>query len=430
MTSDREQTRRRGLLGLGIGVGAGVLATLPVAGVAQTQQAAAPPGGRQMLSVAQFGARGDGTADDTRALQAAFDAAFAANGPGFVTIAPGTYKVTRPLRIAPAAGKAGDITRHHGIIAHGARLQSSIEGGNVLEIVCKSTQRFLLIEGLDILGGGREGAGLLIECEDNDHYLYNFALRDMVVQGCGGDGARLVGNVFEGQIINSYFRDNKRNGITFGHGKRAGILSAIHVFGCVFGQNGQFGAEMINGCYDVAYHGCYFLLNAKYGLAAQNGCTLLSNCGFENNHESAPDFAHGGAGIWLQNFGTLIGCTAYSMFKQNRLIHAYVVSDFTMIGCTGSGDGQAKGAGLALLGGERKGRATLMSCAGTVEQQNGFEALEIGTRDKGGVRFGASWQSRNLPQLGDYRLWVDARGRLRLKKGQPSSDEDGTAVGA
>ena len=46
--------------------------------------------------------------------------------------------------------QSGDITRHHGIIAHGARLQSVIaDGGNVLEYICRSTVRFLTLEGLD-----------------------------------------------------------------------------------------------------------------------------------------------------------------------------------------------------------------------------------------------------------------------------------------
>ena len=382
-----------------------------------------------MLSAAGFGVRGDGIADDTAALQAALDAAFAADGPGFLTIPPGTYKVTRTLRIGAAQGETHDLTRHHGILAHGARIHSAIEdGGNVLQLICRSTQRFLTIEGLDILGSGREGNGLYLECEHPDHYLYNFCLRDLVVQGVGGDGLRLSGNVFEGQLINIYARDNKKNGATFAHGAKAGILSAIHVFGSVFGQNGRIGVAMVRGCYDVSFHGCYFLLNGKEGLVAENGCTLLSNCGFENNHESAPDFAHGGAGIFLQNFGTLIGCTAYSMFKQNRLIQAYVVSQFAMIGCTGSGDGGAKGAGLARIGGEKRARAVVMSSQGAVEYMNGFEALEIGASNQGGVRFASSWQSSNLLQLGNYRVWVDKAGKLRLKNGVPASDEDGSAA--
>ncbi len=418
-------TERRALLGFGAGA---ALLAAPVA-LAQSH-ARAPTAPRQMMSAASFGARGDGASDDSAALQAALDAAFSPEGPGFLQLPPGIYRVGRTLRIAPPAGDRGNLTRRHGIIASGARLQSSIaDGSNVLEFIGRSTQRFFTIEGLDILGSGRDGHGIYIECEHKEHFLYNFGLADIAVQGCGGDGMRMMGNVFEGNIINCYFRDNGKNGATFGHGARAGILSAIHVFGCVFGQNGQYGASMINNCYDVAYHGCYFLLNGKHGLAAQNGCTLLSNCGFENNHESAPDFARGGAGIWLQNFGTLIGCTGYSMFKQTRLIQAYVVNQLTLIGCTGSGDGQAKGAGLARIGGEKNGRATIIAPSGVVEYQKGFEGIEIAGGARGGARFGSDWNSKNLAQLGDWRLWVDKSGRLRMKSSDPTFDEDGKVIG-
>src|SRR5262249_28216601 len=160
------------------------------------------PAERKMLSAAAFGAKGDGMSDDTAALQAALDAAFAPDGPGFLEIPPGTYRVSRTLNIIAGKGEMRDITRHHGIPAHGARLHSTIDGGgNVLQLVCRATMRFLTIEGLDIQGSGREGHGLYLECEYKEHYLYNFCLRDLVVQGVGGDGLRLIGNVFEGQLI-------------------------------------------------------------------------------------------------------------------------------------------------------------------------------------------------------------------------------------
>jgi Right handed beta helix region/Pectate lyase superfamily protein len=417
--------RRRGFLG----AGAGLALALPTLAAAQPSPRP-KPAGREMLSAAAFGARGDGVADDSGALQAALDAALAPGGQGFLEIPPGSYKVTRPLRVSTPEGDKGNVGHRHGIIGHGARLISAIaDGRNVFEFVSNATVRFLQIEGLDILGNGREGHGIVLECEHKEHYLYNFCLRDITVQGCGGDGCRMMGNVFEGQVINTYLRDNKKNGLTLGHGARAGILSAIHVFGCVFGQNGQYGVEMVNSCYDAAFHGCYFLLNGKNGLAALNGCTLLSNCGFENNHEAAPDFERGGAGIFLQNFGTLVGCSAYSMFKQKRLIDAYVVGQFVMIGCLGSGDARAQKAGLARIDGEKRGRATIISSSGAIEYVKNFEGLEISNKDSG-ARFGADWQSPNLVQLGNYRLWVDRRGRLRLKAGAPTSDEDGTPVGA
>ena len=413
---------RRGILA----TGALALGTLPAAVVGAAHAGTPPVRPARMLSATAFGAVGDGSTDDTKALQAALDETFKAEG-GFLLIPPGTYRVTHTLRILPERG--GNITRQSGVIAHGARLLSAIEDhANVVEIVSRGTVRFLLIEGLDILGMGKEGHGIYVECDRRDDYLYNFCLRDIVVQACGGDGCHMVGNVFEGQVINSYFRKNGANGITFSHGERGGILSSMHVFGCVFGDNVAHGAALVRNCYDVAFHGCYFLLNGAFGLVAENGCTLLSNCGFENNHMKAADFAHGDAGVSLSSFGTLVACTAYSVFKQTRLLRAFVTNQVTLIGCSGSGGDQAREAGLALLSGTKSSSATAIGCSGAIATTGGFEALELGGASTG-ARFGSEWQSGILPRLGNYRLWVDKGGRLRLKDGAPTSDDDGTAVG-
>lgn len=412
---------RRGLLA----TGALALGSLPASVIGAAHAGTPPVRPSRMISAADFGAVGDGSTDDSKALQAAFNEVFKGEG-GFLLIPPGTYRVTRTLRILPAQG---NMTRHSGVIAHGARFLSAIENqANVLEIVSKGTVRFLLLEGLDILGMGKEGHGIYVECDRSDDYLYNFCLRDIVVQGCKGDGCRMVGNVFEGQVINSYFRKNGGNGITFSHGEHGGILSSMHVFGCVFGDNSAHGAALIRNCYDVAFHGCYFLLNGGFGFVAENGCTLLSNCGFENNHMQAADFAHGDAAISLNSFGTLVGCTAYSIFNQTRLLRAYITSRLTLIGCSGSGDRQAREASLAQLSGTKPSLATLIGCQGAISTTGGFEALELGGTG-GGARFGSEWQSNILPRLGNYRLWVDKSGRLRLKDGAPSSDEDGAPVG-
>lgn len=95
-----DDPRRRSMLALG----AGGLAALPMA--AAQSPAAPAPASRNMLTAASFGARGDGNADDTVALQRALDAAFAPGGPGFLEIPPGIYKVTRTLRIATPRASA------------------------------------------------------------------------------------------------------------------------------------------------------------------------------------------------------------------------------------------------------------------------------------------------------------------------------------
>jgi len=411
--------QRRNLLVLGgAALGAGLLAS-------SRAQGDPLPEPSRMLSAADFGIRGDGKADDTAALQAALDAAFAADGT-LLRIPPGTYRVTRTLKVRFTR----PLTRQGGILAPGARILSAIHDGSpVFELLSEHTVRYLLIDGLGIEGSGADGTGLKISCESFGHYIYNFCLRDIVVQNCGADGCSLAGNVFEGQIINCYFRNNHGNGASFAHGAPAGILSAIHVIGCVFGQNLDNGAALLRGCYDVGFHGCYFLLNRRFGLLARNGCTLLSHCGFENNHDDADRFAAGDAGIWLQGFGTMIGCTAYSIRHQTHLLRSHVISRLTMIGCSGSGGGDARQAGLARLRGGNAATATIIGCSGALRCEGGFEVLEIGAGGEGGVRHGADWNSRYLPQMGEYRLWVDKTGRLRIKKGRPEDDEDGVPVG-
>jgi hypothetical protein len=70
------------------------------------------PDGREVPSVASFGARGNGVAYGSKARRP-LDAAFAANAPDFLPIPPGTYTVAKSLpRRRPRtrrATSAGDM---------------------------------------------------------------------------------------------------------------------------------------------------------------------------------------------------------------------------------------------------------------------------------------------------------------------------------
>lgn len=404
-------------------------AGLALLGAARVGHAAAAPSAEPILSARDFGAVGDGVADDTAALQRVFEAALDGGEAAMIVIPPGRYRVTHPIAVTTAGRPEGNITHHAGILAQGARLISEIDDGSpVIHIEIRAVVRYALIDGLQIRGSGKDGHGLFVTCQTRGTYFYNFCLRDLVVEGCGGDGCRLVGNIFEGQIFNSYFRDNKGNGAVFSHGDENTVLSAVHVFGCVFGGNGINGVTLANGAADVGFHGCYFLLNQAYGLSAETGCTLLSHCGFENNHMHAKDFRHGDAGIRLMVAGTLIGCTAYSIHKQTHLIRAFVTNRLVMIGCTGDGGGGARKAGLAILQGNPQAGVTLIGCHGDIERHGMLSAFEIGAPGAGG-QFGGRKNDSGVAWLGDHCLWVDRQGRLRIKQGPKQGDDDGRIVG-
>jgi hypothetical protein len=46
------------------------------------------------------------------------------------------------------------------------------------------------------------------------------------------------------------------------------------------------------------------------------------------------------------------------------------------------------------------------------------------------LNVGEAWDDANKITLGEYRIWVDSAGKLRIKSGEPTSDTDGTIVGS
>jgi hypothetical protein len=418
---------RRGMVAAGTGFA--LMAGMPMPSGDSAALADASP--NPMGSARDFGAVGDGRADDTAAIEKAFQAALAGRDARVIIIPPGLYRITRPIKLTTGNRGNGNITHRAGIIAHGARLLSAISSREpVLQIESRAIFRYFLIEGLQIQGNGREGHGLSIVCETRGNYFYNFCLRDLVIESCGGDGLSLVGNIFEGQIINCYFRDNKHNGTTLSHGNENTVLSAVHVYGSIFGGNGHYGVEMLRGAMDVGFNGCYFLLNNSYGLSASSGCTLLSHCGFENNHSGANGYAEDHAGIMLKGFGTLVGCTAYSIYNQSHLIRAYATNKVTLVGCTGSGGGKAKQARLgAFSSAGDQASITLIGCTGGVDREGNVPILQPVAVDGSHPQFGELWNSPNPMQLGKHTLWIDGQGRLRMIDGRPRHDEDGRVIG-
>ena len=183
-----------------------------------------------MLNVRQFGARGDGQADDTAAIQKAIDAAAAIKGTAFVP--DGTY-LCSTLRMR-------DFT---GLMAH-PTFSYYQPGGAILKLAdpkagClmdMSTSRGSTLNGLCLLGEGlgegihglwfnadnpreREDAPRIERCMihrftgDGIHmgYIWCFNIRGVIVGMNKGHGLWLQG--YDGFVIDSWFSGNGGAGI-------------------------------------------------------------------------------------------------------------------------------------------------------------------------------------------------------------------------
>jgi hypothetical protein len=89
---DPNVSRRRFLTHAGVALGA-----VPLIGLARVEDALATPP-PTVYDVTAYGAQGDGTADDSNAIQAAIDAANARGG-GTIVFPAGTFRITRALTI-------------------------------------------------------------------------------------------------------------------------------------------------------------------------------------------------------------------------------------------------------------------------------------------------------------------------------------------
>lgn len=170
--------------------------------------------------------------------------------------------------------------------------------------------RDVCIDRLAILGNGKEGHGFEVAGPDNTSWLYNFAGRDMVVEGVGGDGFHDEGSFFESFFDNCKPRGCLKWGATLGS-KGSGIMSGINWSRGSLRKNGSRdpqtnaaiggGMQFVNGANDIGVDRAYFVENIGPGLWAPNGLGDCYRSQFENNV---------GFGIVAGQWGIIKSCTS------------------------------------------------------------------------------------------------------------------------
>jgi parallel beta helix pectate lyase-like protein/pectate lyase-like protein len=208
--------------------------------------ASGAPAGSEMLDVRKLGAAGDGKADDTLALQRAFDSAVASGGGVFVP--PGVYR-TRELHVRPGIAVVGVPAWNY-----------SGPGGSVLRLADADSTCLLnmtdargsTLDGLSLDGGGL-GAGIHGIFVNRDRYAEHedgfriercqvnkfsgdgahlscawcFSVRHCMLAFNKGDGLSLRG--WDGYIVDNWFSGNERAGFAARHENASVTFTANRV---------------------------------------------------------------------------------------------------------------------------------------------------------------------------------------------------------
>jgi hypothetical protein len=140
---------------------------------------------RESVSVGDFGAVGDGVADDTVAIQAAIDAAYSAGG-GTVFIPAGTYKVTSTINAKSyikLVGAYGESSLF-GVVntKPGSCINWAGTTGSIFRVY---NTRLFELDGVYIEGNSQNVTGILLDSDNNpsgsQNEFHRFSIRNCAI---------------------------------------------------------------------------------------------------------------------------------------------------------------------------------------------------------------------------------------------------------
>lgn len=282
-----------------------------------------------------------------------------------------------------------DAAREHwfGLKGNGARIVSHITDPtkDVFSIVVGEGAycRYMLLENLKIVGNAhQERHGIRLLKASANGALWNIRLRDVAIDGVGGRGYDIRGNIFEGGMDNCYALDCGGSGCGFGNDPAGGIFSAWQINDGSYSQNGVVytgaslpftyphggcGIEVIDTSptappRDIRLKGGYARHNRQAGVKFLNGLTGASQWGVENNwEERVGSWALGYGGFSGDNYFSLVQCTgsASGDTGQSCLVNGFIVSHSSVIACRTEGFGVGEDIELWHCTGTSDSRATL-----------------------------------------------------------------------
>ncbi len=194
-----------------------------------------------MATVREFGAVGDGAADDTNALQHAID-----QGSGALHFPKGVFRITRPLRLdlsrtgfSGVRGDQGAATLRMEGAGPALRIIGDHQGTSSPPMIKPQTwrrTRFPIISDFEIVGAHEEADGLEIS------YTMQTTVRNVVVRECR-HGIRLVKRNRNFVLSGSHIFHCRDTGLFFDNVN----LHQVNIFGNHISFNGRAGIRQAGG---------------------------------------------------------------------------------------------------------------------------------------------------------------------------------------
>jgi hypothetical protein len=140
-----------------------------------------------VVNVKDFGAVGDGVADDIVQIQAAIDAAYAAGG-GLVYVPPGTYRITTSINMRSYVKLFGVYGEDNTFGVVGSKNGSEIKWDGAVAgdpIIRAFSARLFEIDGIHLDGDNKDVVGILLDSDNNpsgsQNEIRRFSIRKCLV---------------------------------------------------------------------------------------------------------------------------------------------------------------------------------------------------------------------------------------------------------
>jgi hypothetical protein len=288
-------------------------------------------------NVKQYGATGDGIADDTAAIQAAINAWLADNTPAVLVFPPGKYKITSELVCSPSVITTAQKT----LQGYGAEIvnQSPTKAIKFITTVNRRFWANAVIEGLTIRGGvdcfSFEAGG-----PPNQDWMWQFTLRNLNAFDFSGNGFYGFNGFFESAFYSCVAWGLTTNitgyGFLFQNGPDS-VVSSIEIYSANT-RRGLHGVYTVSPTVNVNIYGGTFLQayeeGIRFGFAAGN---VISGPHVEDNFQSGSGSIR--AGIRYSGSATVIGVQAQTRdaAKQNYAVNIFAFRGSVVFGGNAGG---------------------------------------------------------------------------------------------